>query len=66
MPTYRCLKSKIVVTSVEQVREFPSLDWARQYALRELVPHEINFVIRDDDTGELFMDVRFATHTNNP
>ncbi|ANF94576.1 hypothetical protein [Paenibacillus bovis] len=45
---------------------FPSLDWARQYALRELVPDEINFVIRDDDTGEIFMDVRFGSHTNVP
>ncbi|WP_017811004.1 hypothetical protein [Paenibacillus dauci] len=66
MHTYRCLKSKIVVKSLEQVREFPSLDWARQYALRELVPDEINFVIRDNDTGEIFMDVRFGSHTNVP
>ncbi|MEW4372105.1 hypothetical protein [Paenibacillus kandeliae] len=57
---------KIVVRSCEVEREFPSLDWARQFARKELVPHEINFVVSDMQTGEIFMDVRFPARTTIP
>lgn len=52
--------------AVDRKAEFPSLDWARQYALKELVPQEINFVVSDGDTGQIYMDVRFGSHTKNP
>ncbi|MFD1887442.1 hypothetical protein [Paenibacillus wenxiniae] len=63
MSHYRELLPKIIVRSCDRMREFPSLDWARQYALKELVPQEINFVVSDQQTGEIFMDVRFAART---
>ncbi|WP_322906447.1 hypothetical protein [Paenibacillus campi] len=63
MSHYKELLPKITVRSFDQTREFPSLDWARQYALKELVPQEINFVVSDQQTGEIFMDVRFGART---
>jgi len=63
---YHCIKQCIVVKAVDRRAEFPSLDWARQYALKELVPQEINFVVSDGDTGQIYMDVRFGSHTKNP
>lgn len=64
MKELKGLLHRIVVRSSGQTREFPSLDWARQYALKELVPYEINFVVSDQQTGEIFMDVRFSTRTS--
>lgn len=43
-----------------QVRKFPSLDWAREFALRECMTKGVGFVIWDSELQDVVIEIQLT------